>query len=113
MGVIARSQNAIFGLIECLEYADGLDFSQDSPLYVHVDKLLRHKHIIRTTGCSYNIVFFQRILESSPPRPRQHSTAIGCTKIYQPLGVTVHSHCVESFEGLLQRCRQGRGCREL
>ena len=30
-------------------------------------------------------------------------------KKYQPLGVTVHSHCVESFEGLLQRCRRGRG----
>ena len=27
----------------------------------------------------------------------------GCTKNYQP----VHSHCVESFEGLLQRCRRG------
>ena len=34
-------------------------------------------------------------------------------KNYQPIGVTVHSHCVESFEGLLQRCRQGRGCNEL
>ena len=32
---------------------------------------------------------------------------------YQPIGVTVHSHCVESFEGLLQRCRRGRGCSEL
>ena len=26
---------------------------------------------------------------------------------------TVHSHSVESFEGLLQRCRRGRGCSEL
>ena len=32
--------------------------------------------------------------------------AMGCTKNYQPIGVTVHSHCVE---GILQRCRQGRG----
>ena len=32
------------------------------------------------------------------------------SKNYQPLEVTVHSHCVEGFEGLLQRCR---GCSEL
>ena len=35
-------------------------------------------------------VFFPRILESLPPLPRQHSAAIGCTKNYQPIGVTVH-----------------------
>ena len=53
------------------------------------------------TGCSLNIVyFFPRILESLPLLPRQHSAAIGCTKKYQPIGVTVHSHCVESFEGI-------------
>ena len=28
---------------------------------------------------------------------------IRCTKKHQAIGVTVHSHCVESFEGLLQR----------
>ena len=39
--------------------------------------------------------FFQRILESLP------------------IGVTIHSYCFESFEGLLQRCRQGRGWSEL
>ena len=49
-------------------------------------------------------VFFPRIFESVQPLPRQHSPAIGCTKNYQPIGVTVHSHCVESFEGLLQSC---------
>ena len=65
------------------------------------------------TGCSLNIVFFPRIFESLPPLPRQHSAAIGCTKNYQPIGVTVHSHYVESFEGLLQRCRRGRGSSEL
>ena len=54
-------------------------------------------------------VFFPRVLESLPPLPRQHSAAIGCTKNCQPIGVTVHSHCVESFKGLLQRCRRGRG----
>ena len=47
------------------------------------------------------------------PLPRQHSAAIGCTKKYQPIGMTVHSHCVESFEILLQRCRRGRGCSKL
>ena len=56
-------------------------------------------------------MFFPRILESL--LSRQHSAAIGCTKNYQPIGVTVHSHCVESFEGLLQRCRRGRGWSEL
>ena len=44
------------------------------------------------------------------------SPALGCYWLYkndQPIGETVHSHCVESFEGLLQRCRRGRGCSEL
>ena len=44
------------------------------------------------------------------------SPALDCYwlyKNYQPIGVTVHSHCVESFEGLLQRSRRGRGCSEL
>ena len=38
--------------------------------------------------------FFRRILE------KNHSAAIGCACNYQPIGVTVYSHCVESFEGL-------------
>jgi len=59
------------------------------------------------------LCFFPRILKSLPPLPRQHSAAIGCAKTNQPIGVTVHSHCVESFEGLLQRCRRGKGCSEL
>ena len=62
------------------------------------------------TGCPLNMVFFKRILESWPTLPRQHSIAIGCTKNYQQIRLTVHSHCVESFEDLLQRCRRGRGC---
>ena len=65
------------------------------------------------TGCSLNIVLFPEILEILPPPPRQHSAAIGCTKNYQPIELTIHSHCVEIFEGLLQRCRRGRGCSEL
>ena len=56
------------------------------------------------TGCPLNIVFSLRILESLPPLPRQSSAAICFTKNYQPIGVTVTSHCVESFEG-----RVGRG----
>ena len=43
-------------------------------------------------------VFFPRILESLPPLPHQHLAAIRCTKNYQPIGVTLHLHCVESFE---------------
>ena len=50
------------------------------------------------TGCSLNIDFFPKILEIFPPLPRQHSAVVGCTKIDQPIGVTVHSHCLESFE---------------
>ena len=48
------------------------------------------------------LCFFLRIFESFPALPRQHSAAIGCTKNYQQKGVTVHSHCVEGFEGLLR-----------
>ena len=62
------------------------------------------------TGYSLNIVIFPKF---SKPLPHQHSAAIGCTKNYQSIGVTVHSHCVEHFECLLQRCRRGRGCSEL
>ena len=89
--------------------------------YVHT--VAQHKEIkplknsslkfLFITGCSLNIVFFPKIIEILPPLPRQHSAAIGCTKNYQPIGVTVHSHCVESFEGLLQRCRRGMGYSEL
>ena len=50
---------------------------------------------------------FLSILESLSPLPRQHSAAIGCTKNYQPIGVTVHSHCVESIENLLQDVGEG------
>ena len=42
-----------------------------------------------------------------------HLAAIGCTKNYQPIGVAVHSYCVESLEGLSQQCRRGRSCSEL
>ena len=45
---------------------------------------------------------FQEFSKSLPSLPRQHSATIGCTKNYPPIGVTVHSRCVDSFEGLLQ-----------
>ena len=52
----------------------------------------------RFTGYKLNfVVFFPRILESLPSLPRHHSAAIGCTKNYQPIGVNVHSLCVESL----------------
>ena len=69
-----------------------------------IEELLRqfHREVtlpikdLSVTGC-----FFPRILESLPPLPREHSAAIRCTKNYHPIGITVHSHCVESFEGEL------------
>ena len=53
--------------------------------------------------------FFSRILKSLQPLPRQHSAVIGCTKncTKKPIGVTVHSHCVESFEGLYSDVGEG------
>ena len=50
-------------------------------------------------------VFFQEF--SKVCLPRQHSAAIGCTKIHNLIGMTVHSYCVESIDGLLQLCRRG------
>ena len=47
--------------------------------------------------------FFPRTFQSLPPLPRQHSAVIGCSKNYQP----IRSHCVESYEGLLQRWSEG------
>ena len=53
-------------------------------------------------------VFFKEKFAASP------SPALGCYWLYKKLGVlTVNSHCVENFEGLLQWCRRGRGCSEL
>ena len=65
------------------------------------------KMFIPYTGRPYCVFFknFRKIATSPSP--------IGCTKNYQSIGVTVNSHCVESFEGRLQRCRWGRGCSEL
>ena len=37
------------------------------------------------TGCSLNIAFFPRILESLPPLPRQHSTVIRLLLVVQKL----------------------------
>ena len=58
-------------------------------------------------GVHWILCFFPRIFESVQPLPRQHSPAICCTKNDQPIGENVHSHCAESFEGLLQRCKRG------
>ena len=67
-------------------------------------------YLLRHTGYSLNIVFFQRILESLPTFPRQHSAAIGCTKKNTSNRSDSKSHCVDSFEGFWQRYRRGRGC---
>ena len=76
---------------------------------------LEKKKIIMINCFPADHPLFPRILKSLQPLPRQQSAVIGCTKncTKKPIGVTVHSHCVESFEGLLQRCRRGRGCSEL
>ena len=66
------------------------------------------------TGCSVNVVFSPRILESLSPLPHLHSAAIGCTEDYQPIGVTVHSHCVgRVLKVSSSDVGEGRGCSEL
>ena len=64
-------------------------------------------------GAHLILCFLPRSFESLPPPDRQHSATIGCTKNYQTKEVTVHSQCVEIFEGLFLLCRRGRGCSEL
>ena len=56
-------------------------------------------------GCSDKIGYFSKNFPYFPPLPRKHWAAISCTEIGQigQPGVTVHLHCVESFEYLLQR----------
>ena len=52
-----------------------------------------------------NCVFFPKNY-FYPPLPRKHWAAIGykgIDQIDQPIGATVHSKCVESFDNLLQR----------
>ena len=54
-----------------------------------------------------NIVFFfQSILESFQPLPHQDSAAIGCTKNYQPIGVTVHSLSEVGEGGVAVNCEK-------
>ena len=50
-------------------------------IFFFIYDLLREQITKISTGRSLNIVFFSRILESLPPLPRQHSAAIGCTKM--------------------------------
>ena len=72
-------------------------FSKTHMAHVYIDFFKRNRlGMVSDTGCSL-IVFFPRILESLPPLHCQHSAAIGCTKYYQPIGVTVHSPSVESL----------------
>ena len=55
------------------------------------------------TGCSLNIEFFPKNSQKFATSP---SLALRCYWLYkkgQPIGGTVHSHCVENFEGLLKR----------
>ena len=58
-------------------------------------------------------VFFQEFSKNCHLSLASTRLLLVFKKIYQPKGVTVHSHCVESFEGLLQQWRRGRACSEL
>ena len=40
--------------------------------------------------------FFQEFSKVCDLSPHQHSDAFGCTKNYQPIGMTEHLQCVES-----------------
>ena len=55
-------------------------------------------------GVQENCVVFHEFPLPVLPPPRKDLAAIGCTEIGRPIGVTVHLHCVESFENPLQRC---------
>ena len=94
--IIVLTRNLNFELL-CYTYIE--KYLYEILFCICVNYLLSSTHRIpRThTGCSLNIVFFPRILESLLPLPLQHSAAIACTKNYQPIGVIVHSHCVESL----------------
>ena len=96
----------LFSLRPCVRYISKLN------AYIVPQRTLNIKFIFM-----YRVLIkyyvFPRILKSLPPHPRQHSAAISYKKNYHQIGVTVHSHCIESFEGLLQRCRRVRGCGEL
>ena len=54
-------------------------------------------------GVQENCVVFHEFPLPVLPPPRKDLAAIGCTEIGRPIGVTVHLHCVESFENPLQR----------
>ena len=54
-------------------------------------------------GVQENCVVFHEFPLPVLPPPRKDLAAIGCTEIGRPIGVTVHSHCGESFENPLQR----------
>jgi len=66
------------------------------------------------TGCSLNIVFFPKNSQKFATSP---SLALVCYWLYkkgQPIGATVHSHCIENFDGHLKLyVGKGRGCSEV
>ena len=58
-------------------------------MYVQL-RSLQNNDIVQ--GVHLILCFFPKILECLPTLPLQHSADIGCTKNYQPIGVTKHSH---------------------
>ena len=71
----------------------------------------REIYILMYRVCIKYCIFFQEFSKVCDLSLASTQLLSVVQKNHQPKGVTVHSHCVESFEG--QRCRRGRGCSEL
>ena len=81
-------------------------YLSNSAVGVGAGLLAHHRHLAKypaLQGVQDKLWGFQEFFIILPPLPRKHWAAIGCAEFGQPIGVTVHSHCVESFENLLQR----------
>ena len=64
-------------------------------------------------GCSFTIVFFSKKFSKVCHLSFASTRLLLVVQKIMLIGVTVYSHSVESFEGLLQQCRRGRGCCKL
>ena len=76
---------------EALELKNPLDGVLLSIMNIHTFRA--------TTGCSLNVVFFFQEFWKVCHLSLASTRLLLFTKHYQPIGVTVHSHYVESFEG--------------
>ena len=71
----------------------------------------RLQHLIQ--GVHYILCFSQEFSKVCHLSLASTRLLLVVQKNYQLIRITVHLHSVESFEGLLQRCRRGRACSEL